>query len=293
MIKTKNIPCLYELSWQEKGPGIILRIHRSIVENVRSALEKYPIVKFISQSFDFSSFELDFDGNIGFEGAFKRFKGTEKFLEFVAEIPQIRKYSGQDCRYCRGSGTDESLDLECLFCNGSGKEEIFDWKAAEAISASFTVLSTALNLAEATADSSDCQLLTIETITQRGPQGCSLSGEISIPLRDWLLAWGENEIPEMIQAMSAAYSQMMGSKFCDEYSFRARAQNDGVFCTDCPGSSCGLSPLGIPRRKGEGFEYNSHNTDNAAQQLTLLAGLAALCDRARNEINHKILPKTA
>jgi len=73
----------------------------------------------------------------------------------------------------------------------------------------------------------------------------------------------------------------------DEYDFRAYVRNDkGGLVFDCPpGNACGIYPSNWDMDKGRGYKFNCHNVDNAAQQITLLAGLATLHDYARKEIS--------
>lgn len=90
----------------------------------------------------------------------------------------------------------------------------------------------------------------------------------------------------MIQAMKTAYKRMFGPDHIDEYSFHAYvAYKGGWLNVGCPGNACGLNPTsqGVTE-KGKGYEFACHNVDTPAQQITLLAGLAALHDKARKEM---------
>ena len=48
--------------------------------------------------------------------------------------------------------------------------------------------------------------------------------------------------------------------------------------------ACGLNPSHDHMDIGQGYEFSCHNTDTPAQQLTLLAGLAALHDLVRKDM---------
>lgn len=53
---------------------------------------------------------------------------------------------------------------------------------------------------------------------------------------------------------------------------------------NCPGNACGIHPV-IHWEEGEnGYKFSCHNVDTPMQQLTLLAGLATLHDKARQEM---------
>ena len=74
-----------------------------------------------------------------------------------------------------------------------------------------------------------------------------------------------------------------------QHDFRAGVFSEfGWLNTDCPGNACGLNPsLDAEydmKKPCHGYKFSCHNVDTAAQQLTLLAGVAALHDKARQEI---------
>ncbi|MCX6731489.1 MAG: hypothetical protein NTX55_00665, partial [Candidatus Parcubacteria bacterium] len=132
------------------------------------------------------------------------------------------------------------------------------------------------------------QLLVVETMFRKEMHGGSLWGEYSVPLVNWLSALGNErtEITDMTQAMIVAYTHMMGDKFLSCHDFWAVVENQrGWLNVNCPGNACGLNPsCGHEWKYGDGYEFTCHNVDSPVQQLTLLAGLAALHDRARREI---------
>ncbi|MFA5084058.1 MAG: hypothetical protein WC475_01570 [Candidatus Paceibacterota bacterium] len=286
-IRWENIPCWYELSWREKEPAIILRIHQDFITNVKVNLNKAPIVKDFKNEFKFSGFNGDFKRNIGFENVFERRGIKYKFVEFAVKIPKVKILTEKKCGNCKGSGKDEFRQDKCLHCEGTGKEDFMDWQAAYAISASFSVFLMLLHSCEKDTSASSPQLMTVKTMTKAEAHGGSLAGDISIPLRQWLCSIGQNDngqIPEMVQAMQIAYDKMLGLREWHKFSFRASVRKNGGFVNDCPGDACGLHPYDWYMEEGKGYEFSCHNVDSPMQQITLLAGLAALCDRARREI---------
>ena len=286
-ITEQNIPCWYELSWQEKPPAIILRIHKDFIENLDIKVQDSPIVKSLKEDFNFKEFSNDFEGDIGFDKVFERTGEKDGFIEFLAKIPKVKKRTNEKCPHCNGTGYDQDLDRECFSCKGTGKDYIMDWHLAEAISASFSVFTTLLNWKCETDTSADFpQLLTVNTMTREGLHGGSLDGKISIPLRKWLSSFTDHaNIPEMIQAMITAYNQMLGLRGYQQFSFQVYVRKSGGFIADCPGDACGIYPSdNWHMKEGEGYKFSCHNVDDAVQQITLLAGLAALSDKARKEI---------
>lgn len=283
------ISCWYELSFQQEPAAIILRIHQDFIENflakVKNPPEEWPIVKSFLQGLGFTGFSGDFQKDIGFESLLKRKGEKDGFIEFLAVVPEVEKESGKKCRDCRGLG--KKYGSECFMCRGTGKECIMDWRLADAISASFSVFTTVLHNSSNQKDTSAPfpQLLTVDTTTSQGMDGGSLSGEVSIPLCNWLIGLKENALfPEVSQATKAAYYHMFLNRCRLDYYFRAYVRENGRFIIDCPGDACGLHPCDWDATNGNGYEFTCYNVDTSAQQITLLAGLAALHDKARKEM---------
>ena len=62
-------------------------------------------------------------------------------------------------------------------------------------------------------------------------------------------------------------------------------RDNGWLSIGCSGDRTGLHPssfgsIGI----GRGYQFSCHNVDTSMQQLTLLVGLATLCDKVRKEM---------
>jgi hypothetical protein len=72
-----------------------------------------------------------------------------------------------------------------------------------------------------------------------------------------------------------------------KYSFRILRLESGGLCIDCPGDACGIHPDTYAEydiKEGRGYKFTCHNVDTPMQQITLIAGLAALHDCTRKEI---------
>lgn len=291
MLTYERIPCWYELSFRKEKPAIILRIHKDFIANAEPIKETAPIVIGFMDHFKFSKFSGSLDGNIGFDDYFI-FEGIkEDFAEFSANIPLIKKYSGKKCGDCNGSGKDQLREDECLRCMGTGKEWFYDWKLAFTVSASFTTILTWVRFPQKETSCPIPQLMTVETITEDDMHGGSLWGEYSVELCNWMRSlYLQNkdryEITEMVEAMRITHKRMFGkiNKF-DEHQIWARvASGNGWLNVSCHGDACGLHPADdYGPREGRGYKFSCHNVDNPMQQLTLLAGLAALHDKARKE----------
>lgn len=286
MLTYENISCWYELSWNESEKAIILSIHKDFIETNKADLENAPIVKEMTGRLSLQPFAGDFTKNIGFGGIFERTGEEDGFIQFRARIPQVKKDTGNKCKGCKGTGERDwgGYTNKCLFCNGTGKQWTMDWKEVKAISASLTVLTIYLRCYEIETSTPYPQLMTFQTITEEGMHGGSLSGEISIPLYNFLKAFGEHaELSEVIRAMKIAHDTMVGNRELYQYSFDAYVKK-GHFIINCPGDACGLNPSDWYTHEGQGYEFSCHNVDSPIQQLTLLVGLATLNDMARREL---------
>ena len=82
-ITEEDIPCWYGLSWREKEPAIVLRIHKDFIENLDVEIQNSPIVQSLINDFNFGEFSGDFEGDIGFDKVFKRIGEKDGFIEFL------------------------------------------------------------------------------------------------------------------------------------------------------------------------------------------------------------------
>ncbi len=292
MLTYERIPCWYELSFRKEKPAILLRIHKDFIAHAGPISETAPIVTDFMSHFGFKKFSGSLNGNFGFDDRFI-FEGIkEDFAEFAVNIPTVKKYSGKKCEYCKGSGKDRLRDDECLPCRGTGKDWFYDWKLAYAVSASFTVIFHWMHFPEKETSSLLPQLMIVFTITRDEMHGGSLGGEYGVELCSWmrslyLLTEGIYAVTEMTEAMGIAHKKIFGAfRFGEEHYLWAKIQSDdGWLNVNCPGDACGLHPAdSFGPQEGRGYKFACHNVDNPMQQITLLAGLAALHDKARREM---------
>jgi len=288
-LRTENMPCWYELSWREEIPAIVLRVHKDFIQATEQILSNNPDIPFwdmmekLRKDLGLSSFVFKFSENFGFDNAFQRIGEKYGFVEFLIRIPKIEQYTDETCPNCKGTGKNKDLGIECSFCNGKGKHLIFDWKSGYAVSASFTAFSLLSRPWSKKTSSTLPQLLTIQTNIKAEIDGAPLGGIYSLALCNWLRMVGQTNFPEVVEAMKNAYRQMYSLNRLSGYYFGA-TNNDGWLVIDCPGNACGIYPSdGFTR--GKGCEFTCHNLDTSVQQITLIAGLAALHDRARKEIS--------
>jgi len=121
-------------------------------------------------------------------------------------------------------------------------------------------------------------------------------GYVSESVREWLKKQagqhtrsihGHTPLPQPItKAMQQAWSAMasdrweMWTKECGGF-----VAEDGRFSLVCFGNACDLAiyPDHETWSRGESVRFGCHNLDHAVQQLTLVSGLARLCQLARED----------
>jgi hypothetical protein len=142
------------------------------------------------------------------------------------------------------------------------------------------------------------QFLTISTrCTHEQFCGHGAGGHVYPGFRNWLLKKAGQPLDEVEESLRDAYYALWefeNKKEEREFKrffnsdFRARISEDGRFQLDCFGNACDLSmyPDG-DLGPDHWAQFDCHNLDTVTQQLTLLAGLAALCDLAAREMELK------
>jgi len=290
------LPCWYELSWDAEHVGIILRVHQDFINTVKPIPSDARIFEGYEEVFGFTDFQTGFDKDFGFDNSFLRLGEKDGFVEFFIKIPAIKFITAETCDDCNGSGHDEFRDGKCFHCNGTGKVVRYRYQEAQKISATFSVF---FMLARGTKHETSAkipQLMTVVTSTRPGMHGGAMGGEFSIPLTKWLCsvgsAGGQVEILAVSEAMARAWDHMYELGELDRYYTRAWVADEyGWLNTQCPGNATGLAAewnSGHDVKEGKGYRFSGHNVDTAGQQLTLLAGLAALHDLAREAIDLEI-----
>ena len=274
-----NLPRWYGLSWRGEENAIVVSVDAEVLRGLETHSQDHPWVKDFMKELELENFEGSFAKNFGFDGGLER---VEKggIVEFVATLPRVFRLLDELCEECKGSGENQIWhEGKCLRCSGSGRKSVHEWKLAFAQSASLNLLLRDLEYPDEEASSDKLQLITVSLLTQRGQNGGSLGGKYSIPLVNWLSQREGYSIDGMVMAMKQAHERMLGE---DRFrgSFRASVDSAGGWLNvSCPGDACGLNPNhGSVRGDGKGYEFSSHNVDSPMQQLTLLAGLAALHD---------------
>jgi hypothetical protein len=273
----------------------------------------------VMKDFGFSDFNNDFArGSFGFNNSFKYISKRDSFVIFSVPVPVLKKIPMKICSHCQGN--KEDLFGTCLFCNGSGEEmrmkvcsycngekinyfgedckkcnskgeepdSYMDWKPFQAIASTFMVFFGVMFFGAEKNKLTSCnfsQLIFIESYICREMMGAPLGGTYGLLLMRWFVK-NPGKIVEVEMAMIKTYRKIYGEfNDYDKMNTWAKVREGGWFSMNCLGDRTGLFPeTHFCVTEGQGYGFSCHNLDTTAQQLTLLAGLGALCDKVRKEI---------
>ncbi len=261
MLVREDMPEWYRLSHDKEGVLSVIVSPEAIAELQPIRWAEAPIVRLLQETFGFKEFASIDQPRFGFEQ--------------VAEVE-----SSEDVVIFR-------FDLRPI-ARPKGKESFCDWQYAFAVSASLNVLLSALTWSVEAETLSRCpQLLTVTGLTtKRDLNGGSLGADLSPALCHWLA--GKSKIEHWLEVtlqMQVAYRRMTNriQAYYRHHTF-ATIQPTARLCLNCEGNATCLYVEGSTRYEvGRGLELNSHNVDSPVQQLTLLVGLATICDLYRSE----------
>lgn len=293
-----SIPCWYELSLDTSHllfpllryrgtPVLILRIWWEMVEKrIKTLPADTPLIssyKTALRLYDWVPFPASFRGQFGFGGVIECLGDGGDFIELAIRFPVI-VHSLAKCLNCNGSGKDVKAETICFHCDGTGKLSVHEWEVVDNVAATLSIILDALQLAPSgDACSQKPQLLTVLVGPSMAETSACLDGRFSVPLVQWLTGLGQGfKMEKVVEAMNRVHSYMFGMSVDSHYFDVHVADDKGWLGISCPGDRFGLCPNSAGwRASGSGYQFVSYDIANPGQQLTLLAGLAALCDEAR------------
>lgn len=284
MLSYENLPEWYRLEYREGHIDII--IHCSATHLLSSCLQK-------AQRFEWEF--IDGWPRWGVGGCLQKEDGVDKSVRLSIPIPVVKKLKKEACTHCNGTGKDEDAYRgECMWCFGKGRDHYYDYRVLEQISKTLTVLSECLHtyaFGKEKTDSSRKQILTFSTGFRQGFY--PLCGIYSPHFADWIRSTGEfspgERMDDVAKAMLSTWKKMNGFKKNGsiyphtESEFWVSAYDSGWLNITCPGDACGLHPASTYVDNHGGYEFSCHNMDTPIQQLTLLAALAKLDMKCREE----------
>lgn len=147
----------------------------------------------------------------------------------------------------------------------------------------------------------DVSLLTLCELGRFGGYGHAIGGWFSENILRWLREYAQGKVrafgileaapmhPEVIRAMQATWHNIATGELKQYASSRevyGWIRENGSFSLNCFGDACdiGIYPDQWLDEGCELVEFGCHNLDTAYQQLTLLAGVAKLCQLAREGV---------
>lgn len=283
----------FDLKYRRRRPVLELCVARGALAYVLSTLSGDSIgavAEALGEPANTDDFLLLPGKPLGFGGALVLDQSSESCLRYSAEIPRVEK-PGRPCRSCSG---EQGVVGECFTCDDTGYEREHDWLQTNRIAATLCVLLRGLSAVPI-----DClrnvagskqQLMAVQTGYATGALShAGISASLSQEFSNYLRDNAETELPTVTEAMRRTYLSMLPSweAFAGR-EFRACIRARGQLLLDVPGNACGLgvggdeSGLSDPSMP---FELECHNVDTNAQMIALLAGLAALAARAREDMN--------
>src|SRR3989304_8558434 len=78
----ESLPCWHELSWENEGPALILRVHESYADTL-TVRPDAPIVLGFQKTSELGDFKGDLRGNYGFNEALRNRGQKDGFYEFA------------------------------------------------------------------------------------------------------------------------------------------------------------------------------------------------------------------
>jgi hypothetical protein len=283
---------------ESTAPRLLLSIAEGTLSCFVKNIENFSVVsrytEVLHDEFEIDAkFNVDVDKPWGFgdvlEPYDRRDPSGERFSrEYVIHIPHIEKDAGS-CPDCNGTKI-EAGGMQCIRCSGTGRETTRDWDCVDRISATFGVLGLILDKPDtrwlAGIHTSHKQLLSLQM--HFGRERAYLGANLSRQFSDYLRGLAKQELPEVKAAIKSVYLHMFPgwARFGDFY-FRTQVLGRGQLTIDIPGNACSLYVDGMDEglnSYAKPFKLDCHNVDGHHQQLTLLAGLAALCDMARKNL---------
>jgi hypothetical protein len=255
-----DIPSWYEMSWQKNPASLAFKIHQDFINDSRPIPLEFPAIKALQKNLGLSNFEGDLSKDFGFENTFKN-KGLDErgFVILQANLPKA---------------------------TGFFNSEVVDWHASYALSASLMILTMYTHHLEKETSSNLKQLFVLRTNASGERYG--LSGVIGLTLHNWLKENKGDTNQKMILAMKSAYQEMMGKEARHAIDgFDVLPWENGAINAGCIKWRWGISPNFMAEgdiELGRGYKIDGYNLDNPMQQITMIAGLAALHDAARKEV---------
>jgi len=259
----KFVPRWYEFGWEGgREPAFVIQVDEAVLADCFKDRLRQDVVSHILQSRNLETFEQDPENGFGFNAARLVTQGVKNgMVEFRLPLPRC---AGETCRIDR-------------------HERSINWTAMTAVASTLEKFFSRLRFPDTESQSQRPQLAVVELaiVPDRLMHAFPIYGEVSPHFAVWLGKDGERELPEVRDAIRDALNRLTWPASYNE--FFAKVGEDGRFMMLVTGN-CACVHGHHDFHPGEGYEFSSHNVDTCLQQLSLLAGLAALHGLAKREI---------
>jgi len=255
-LMTASVPCWYELGTE--GKATIVRIRNEVFAALVPKAREYDFPKVIGP-WQLGEFKPPSQGRWGYA----------KRLSTRAS----NRAGWQEVR-CRLPRLSELVD---------GDRQA-NWLLGCQISASLAFLLIMLDeLDLGPKERSPCQLVNRVSLGLGASMGgFGLRALISKQLADWLLSQpDQTDFPGVRLKLASIFNHLWPGLGARNEEFFAGVVYSGGLTLAVPGMACDFCGYPMDVEPGAGHVMNSHNVDNPIQQLSLLYGLAAVHDLAR------------
>lgn len=293
MLNYEDIARWFTLTINAKSGFPCIRIYDDVLANLKTFRPE--VVASIRTNLGLSELRFVYqekpDETFGFGNGLRRIDSDlAEQTTYELNLPVINKFTNEVCKECKGT-KKANWGSYCPYCSGSGREHTIVWDEAFALSASIAMLAEMLEFAcgeQRLKPPDEKQLLILNFYVAKGMHGGSIGGRFSPHFISKLKSYGDGAHFDVAsEAMIKVYRHMWKSRRPNKKDYdydksRTKAWQNlpGNLLLDVPGDACGIhpSPHVYEIRNEEGIEFTCHNVDSPLQQLTLLTGLAAMCD---------------
>lgn len=261
-VGTTALPAWYELGLREKDYCLEITTTPEIWETTSAALITAPIRKYLEQTRKVEPFIVPGALPWGFGPAFIFDEATSNSqVTLLCELPKCEE--GTQGWWSRASSVCATVSLLLDYIHHVHQEE--------------------------TTHLPYIQLLEILPGFSYEDNRChlALATGVSAALHAWLCKYPKHTyLQAATDAMRCAYEYMRG-KSLDEFDLsntHVLVRENGFLSLNCPGDRCGIfvsHEFGSRQPSATGYEMYDHNLDSPLQFFTLLVGLAALNQQAR------------
>ncbi len=261
-IMNEKLPSYYKISWDKDSASFIISVCGKLIPELQDLLTpNTPIIQMLQkdEGLKVDTFLPPTNDSWGFGPIFELANQDNGYITWRAKVPCLEQGKGKKLTYLNRPAINLAVSLNVLFM----------------------FLNLKQNLIETT--QSEPQLVSCSLSTEmRTTWGFSIWSTLSKELADWLRTLGEERyIKDISDTMMQTWLTMHPSDSIKrnylKHDFIALYRQPCWINLSVPGNACGLDPNDY-YDQDRGYKLSPHNTDSPCQQLSLLAGIAAICD---------------